>query len=421
MTIQVKVPHLAWYGDTDMDLTFPDPWHVQVLNMNGRKAVPLTPQAFEAAFEHPIGAPRIRDLAKGKRDVAIVFDDITRPTRVDQIAGYVLEELQKAGIPDGHIRFIVALGAHGAHSLIDFRKKLGHDILARFPVFNHNPYECCQYLGETSRGTPVEINAEFMKCDVKIGIGLIVPHVSYGYGGGGKIVLPGLASMNSMWHNHCRVGGRSAPTENHPLGKLNPTVGLAKHHGNVLRLDMEEATRMSGLDIKIDAIVNYQRQTVALFAGDPIAAHRVGVRYAQRHYATPRGGDADIVMVNAFSKANEGHVAIVGCAGLLKETGGDMVCIINAPDGQIPHYLLRSGGKFVGGRLWGRKDSFPPRVNRLFLVSEHPDWAGWEWFGPVNDIQWYKTWQETCEVLMRDHGAGTRVAVVPDGTIQYFV
>ncbi|MFO7984234.1 MAG: lactate racemase domain-containing protein [Desulfatiglandaceae bacterium] len=191
MTIQVKVPHLAWYGDTDMDLTFPDPWHVQVLNMNGRKAVPLTPQAFEAAFEHPIGAPRIRDLAKGKRDVAIVFDDITRPTRVDQIAGYVLEELQKAGIPDGHIRFIVALGAHGAHSLIDFRKKLGHDILARFPVFNHNPYECCQYLGKTSRGTPVEINAEFMKCDMKIGIGLIVPHVSYGYGGGGKIVLPG--------------------------------------------------------------------------------------------------------------------------------------------------------------------------------------------------------------------------------------
>jgi len=421
MNAFLRIPHMAWYGDTPMDLTFPESWQVQVLNMYGKDTPPLTPQGLQNALKHPIGSPRIRDLAKGKKEAAVVFDDITRPTRVDQIAPYVLEELHSAGIPDDHIRFVAALGAHGAHSLTDFRKKLGDAILSRFPIFNHNPYEGCEYVGETSRGTPVEINAEFMKCDVKIGIGLIVPHVSYGYGGGGKIVLPGLASMNSMWHNHYKVGGRSAPTPDHPLGKLNPHVGLAQYEGNVLRLDMEEAVRMAGLDFKIDAIVNTRRQTVALFAGDPIAAHKEGVGYAQRHYATPRKGDADLVIVNAFSKASEGHVAMVGCAPLLKEPGGDMVCIIGAPGGQIPHYLLRSGGKFIGGRLWGRKERFPPRVNRLFVVSEHPDWAGWEWFGPVDRIHWHKTWPETCEALAPDHGDGTRVTVIPDGTIQYFV
>lgn len=421
MTRRITLPHMAWYGDTEMEVMFPDSWEVQVLDMNGKDRIPLTRETLEAAFETPIGTPRIRELAKGKNEVVIAFDDITRPTKVAPIAACVLSELKAAGIPDDHIRFIAALGAHGAHALSDFRKKLGEDILNRFPVFNHNPYECCEYLGRTSRGTPVEINAEFMKCDLKIGIGLIVPHVSYGYGGGGKIVLPGLASIDSMWHNHYKVGGRSAPTRDHPLGRLNPDVGLAKYHNNVLRLDMEEATRMSGLDIKIDAIVNYRRDTVALFVGDPIAAHRQGVGYARRHYATPRGEAADIVLVNAFSKANEGHVAIIGCAPLLKEAGGDMVCLIGAPAGQIPHYLLRSGGKFVGGRLWGKKECFPPRVKRLFLVSEHPDWAGWEWFGPVDQIHWHKTWQQTCAVLAREHGAGVRIAVVPDGTIQYFV
>jgi len=421
MTIHVNLPHMAWYGDSDIALLFPSDWDVRVCHMEGKDAPPLTHKGFQAAFDRPIGSSRLRDLARGKQEVVIAFDDLSRPTRVGQIAEYALSELNAAGIVDDQIRFIVALGAHGAHSLEDFRKKLGEDILSRFPVYNHNPYECCDYLGKTSRGTPVEINSEFMRCDLKIGIGAIVPHVSYGYGGGGKIVLPGLASIESMWHNHYKVGGRSAPTKDHPLGRLDPTVGLAKTEGNVLRLDMEEATRMSGLDIKIDAVVNYRRETVALFVGDPLAAHEAGVQYAKAHYATPAEKDADLVIANVYSKANEGHVAIILCAKLLKKSGGDMVAVIGAPAGQIPHYLLRSGGKFFGGRLWGKKDRFPPGVNRLFLISEYPDLAGWEWFGPVDRIHWHRSWGKTLGALHRTHGPGTRVSVVPDGTIQYFV
>ncbi|MDZ7697851.1 MAG: lactate racemase domain-containing protein [Deltaproteobacteria bacterium] len=421
MKTSVKLPYMAWYGDAELELAFPDQWQVEVCHMAGKDVPPLTAEGFEEAFERPIDSLRIRDLARGRREVVIAFDDMSRPTRVGPIAAFVLEELDAAGVSDDRIRFIVALGAHGAHSLEDFRNKLGEDILRRFPVFNHNPYECCTSLGETSRGTPVEINAEFMKCDLKIGIGLIVPHVSYGYGGGGKIVLPGLASIKSMWHNHYMVGGRSAPTRAHPLGKLNPTVGLAKYEGNVLRLDMEEATRMAGLDIKIDAVVNAHRETVALFVGDPMTAHEAGVQYAKTHYATPARKDADVVIANVYSKANEGHVAIIPCAELLKPTGGDMVAVLGAPGGQIPHYLLRSGGKFVGGRLWGKKTAFPPGVHRLFLLSEHPDLAGWEWFGPVDQIQWSTSWEQTLEGLQKTHGDGTQVAVVPDGTIQYFV
>jgi hypothetical protein len=319
------------------------------------------------------------------------------------------------------VRFIASLGAHGAHSLVEFEKKLGTEILERFAVYNHNPYECCKHLGTTSRGTPVEINAEFMMCDLKIGIGSIIPHVSYGFGGGGKIILPGLASMNAIWHNHARVGGRGAPDKDNPLGKLNPTVGLGKYEGNVMRLDMEEATRMAGLDVKIDALVNYRRETVALFVGDPILEHAEWVKRAREHYFTEKVSDADVVVANAYGKGNEGHIATFLGARMLKreDGGGDLVCIVGAPGGQITHYLARSGGKFVGGRVWGRRDHFPPGVGRFFLVCEHADRAGWEWFGPPGQMTWMRTWEETREVLARDHGPGTKVAVIPDATIQY--
>jgi nickel-dependent lactate racemase len=420
-TRSVKIFDMEWFGDNEIELNFPEDWDVHVCHMKGKDAPPLNDEGFHKAFGNPIGTRKICELAQGKKEVAIAFDDMSRPTRVGQIARYVIEELEAAGIPDTSIRFIVALGAHGAHSLIDFRKKLGEEITNRFPIYNHNPYEGCIYLGKTSRGTPVEINEEFMQCDFKIGIGAIIPHVSYGFSGGGKIVLPGLASIEAIWHNHCVVGGRSAPTKEHPLGKLNETVGLGRYESNILRLDMEEATHMAGLDVKIDAIVNYQRETVALYVGDPTEEHQVGVNMAKKHYWTEHVEDMDIVVTNAYSKANEAFIATLLASRMLNKKGGDVVAIVGAPAGQIPHYLTRSGGKFVGGRIWGKRESFPPSVKTLLIISEYADWAGWEWFGPVEHIVWMKSWRDALSMLRKHYTKSAKVAIIPDGTIQYIL
>ena len=230
---------------------------------------------MEKAFLNPIGSKPISELAKGKKEVVILFDDLARPTPVFEIVPFVLRELEKAGISDQQIRFIAALGAHGAHTANDFRKKLGEEVLDRFPVYNHHPFDFCTYLGKTSRGTPVSINKEVMACDLKIGIGSIVPHAFSGFGGGGKILLPGVAHIDSIAYNHG------------PLVKNHPgSVGLGKIEGNVPRLDIEEATRMAGLDVKIDALVNLRGEITGLFVGDPILEHREGTRLAKEIYAT---------------------------------------------------------------------------------------------------------------------------------------
>ncbi len=112
-----------------------------------------------------------------------------------EIVPYVLEELAAAGVDDENIQFICALGTHGAHTAIEFGMKLGKDVIARYNVYNHNPYENCVSLGKTSRGTPLSINTEFMQADLRIAIGSIIPHPTAGYGGGGKIILPGISSI----------------------------------------------------------------------------------------------------------------------------------------------------------------------------------------------------------------------------------
>lgn len=376
--------------------------------MRGHHNPSLTQEEFRHAFNHPIGSAPIREVAQGRKEVALLFDDMSRPTRVAQLLPYILRELEMAGIPEDGIRFIAATGAHGAMNGVDFRKKLGIDVLERFPIYNHNPYENCTFLGKTGRGTPVSVNTEIMNCDFKIGIGLIVPHPITGFSGGGKIILPGVAAIDSIEALH--VLARSEHT----------ATGLAKFDGNPARLDVEEAVRMSGLDFKVDVLINGKGETTGLFAGDPIAAHHEGVNKAKEVYATDRVGGANVVVANVYAKVNEAWLALAAGSQLLDDAGGDLVVIANSPEGQITHYLLRSFGKSVGGRLWHPRSRLPRKVKRLIIMAPYRDRTAADVLGPQEAIIWAKTWDEVIEQIRAGHNGDVRIAVIPDATIQYF-
>ena len=121
----IKLPQLAWHGTRALELPLPDGWQVEVCHMAGYRRPALRPDKIRAAINSPLGSPPIRELARGKKEVVIIFDDMSRVTRVAEIVPSVLEELAAAGIADSQVRFIAALGTHGAMNRLDFVKKLG--------------------------------------------------------------------------------------------------------------------------------------------------------------------------------------------------------------------------------------------------------------------------------------------------------
>ena len=128
MSQTLRLPQLAWHGTKELALPLPDDWQVEMGYMAGYNRPALSSdQIREAVTDNLIGIPPIRELARGKKEVVIIFDDMTRVTRVAEIVPFVLKELAAAGIPDSHIRFIAALGCHGAMNRLDFVKKLGEE------------------------------------------------------------------------------------------------------------------------------------------------------------------------------------------------------------------------------------------------------------------------------------------------------
>jgi nickel-dependent lactate racemase len=409
----VKVPQLAWWGDIEAELSFPKNWEVTVCHMQGHEAPKLSPKGFRKAFANPIGCKPIRELAKGKKNVVILFDDMSRPTKAAEIVPFILEDLAIAGVGDEKIQFICALGTHGPLTAYDFAKKLGEDIIGRFNVYNHNIYENCTHIGTTSRGTPVSLNTEFVNADLKIGIGALLPHINVGFGGGGKIILPGIASIETITHNHGPVRDRAKETG------INSNSGFGRNEYNAQLFDIEEACRMSGLDVKIDAIVNIKRDTTALFVGEPIAQYYEGIQLAKKHYFSPNPNSPDVVVANCNAKVNETVVGTALAESLLPESGGTIVMITNNPSGEVCHYLRRSFGNHIGGRLW-KESSLSPKVKKFILLMPYKNKVSIDWFAPPESITWAKNWDEVMTILKNDYPDGAKVAVIPDATIQYF-
>ncbi|MGQ9544005.1 MAG: lactate racemase domain-containing protein [Candidatus Bathyarchaeia archaeon] len=402
--MKLKVPTLAWFGQKDLELEFPDGWRVIFLPMNGYEKPRVSGDMVRKALREPLGTKPLAKLAEGKGDIAIVVDDMTRPTRAYQILPYLMGELKAAGVSDDHVRFIMGGGLHGAWYRYDFAKKIGEENVEKYPVYNHNPFANCERVGVTSRGTTVEVNAEYNSCDLKIGIGSVLPHPMTGYGGGAKIILPGISSFDTVYHNHVTVHKQNPP--------LDSLWGFVK--GNVTRSDIDEAGRIAGMDMKIDVLVNGVGDSVDVYAGDLQEAFIGAVARAKHHYSTPNFPEVDVIVANTYAKANEAALAVSNWKHRLSRDGV-MVLITQAPEGQTTHYLV---GKF-GKRQYAPGGSLTPEINfkKLIIFSEYktPD--------PIlpiaeSKVVWVKTWREALEEVELNFNYKPKVAVLPNAEIQ---
>jgi hypothetical protein len=52
------------------------------------------------AIQNPIASPRLKDLARGKKDAAVIVNDITRPYPGGLIVEEIARELAQAGLAD---------------------------------------------------------------------------------------------------------------------------------------------------------------------------------------------------------------------------------------------------------------------------------------------------------------------------------
>src|ERR1035437_4567603 len=149
-------------------LDFPANWDIHVMEMAGHNLPALTPEQIADQCSHPIGAQSLRELAGGKKTVAISFDDLTRTTPAYAVTPWLVAELAQAGIDERNILFIGSFGTHRAMTQGEVERKLGARIAKSYAWVNHDVFDNVKEAGTTTRGNKVLLNQTFLAADLKI-------------------------------------------------------------------------------------------------------------------------------------------------------------------------------------------------------------------------------------------------------------
>ncbi|GIV65489.1 MAG: nickel-dependent lactate racemase [Chloroflexota bacterium] len=324
MTGQYSLP----WGSEMLTFDLPPQWEVLGSFSPDGDLPPVDPTEEAArSLQQPLGSARLGELAKNKRHIALVIDDGSRPTPVARILPAVIEELTAAGIDLANIRVLPALGVHRPMSWDEVNTRLGSGYLEQMKLVQHecdNPAELA-YLGTTQRGTPVKVNRHLVEADLIISIGCIEPHIIASFGGGYKNLIPGLASRETIAHNHalnCR------PDTFNMVGQ--------PIEQNPMRLDLEEAARMIKVPVFIiNAVLNSQLQTIRIVCGDPVAAHRQGAQISAAIYGVPIPSRAEVVITASYPMDQDLRQGVKALANTIRalQPGGVMITSVRAEEG----------------------------------------------------------------------------------------
>lgn len=318
---------LPW-GKEEMQLSLPEDWHIAgTLEPASLPSVKDVADEIYRSLQSPISCPRLRDLARPGMKVALVIDDISRPTPVPLICPAVLDELEQAGIGRESITVITALGVHRSMREEEVAQRVGGSLQPGLRWQNHDcdDLERLVFLGTTRRGTPVLFNRTVAQADLIVSIGCIEPHIIASFGGGYKNLLPGVTGRETIAHNH---------TLNCTPDTFN-MVGQPIER-NPMRLDLEEGAQMLKQPVFIvNAVLDSALRIVRIVSGDPIAAHREGVETSARLYGVPVPAPADLVITDSHPMDQDLRQGVKSLANTIRAVrpGGVQITLVRADEG----------------------------------------------------------------------------------------
>ena len=271
------------FGASVQTVEVPDKNLIGVLHAN-EVPVGLTGEAeMRRALQEPIGSPRLKEIVHPGETVAIITSDVTRPMPTYKVMPALLDELYAAGVQPEDITLVFGLGSHRKQTEAEHRKLAGERAFAEIRCIDSDAEDCVSY-GTTSRGTPVDIFRVVAEADRRICLGNIEYHYFAGYSGGAKAIMPGVSTRAAIQANHSRM--------------VLPEAKAGALESNPLRMDIEEAGAMVGIDFIVNVVLSEHKEILRAVAGDPVAAHRAGCAFLDTLYRKELDAPADIVLVS---------------------------------------------------------------------------------------------------------------------------
>ena len=372
------------------------------------------------ALAHPIGTPRLRELARGKQKVVLVTSDHTRAVPSKLTLPILLEEI-RAGNPDADITILIATGLHRPTTEEEQRRMFGDAIVDQEKIVVNKAFEDEDFerVCELPSGAELWVNKLALHCDLLVTEGFIEPHFFAGFSGGRKSILPGICNAVTVNENHSYKA----------IASPYAATGVLEH--NPIHEDMVFAARAVNVQFIMNVALNAEKKVIAAFAGDLEQAHLRGVEFV-RGLAQCPSVTGDIVVTSnggypldqnlyqspkavatAEACCRDGGVIIM-CASCCDGMGGTHFekLIVRGTVDEIDAYLSKIPPKETIPEMWcAQIFSRILKKHRIILVTNYLDH---EMVRKANMIP-ASSPDEALEMAYGMMGRDAEVVVIPDG------
>ncbi|MCB4203972.1 nickel-dependent lactate racemase [Deferribacterales bacterium Es71-Z0220] len=305
-------------------------------------------------------------IAQAKR-ILIILPDVTRKSGAEIFLDEIIKKIEEN---KKDFSIIFAIGTHRQLTEDEQKSILTEELYNKYrhKILKHDceDMELFEYYGKTKNNTPILINRAYLEHDTIIPIASVSYHYFAGFGGGRKMIVPGIAAKKTIMANHSLVLDPANKTKH----KYAITGNLKQNpiHDDLVYCLM--VARRGKTFFLINTILNEASEVVYVSGGDLFMSHITATEKLKE--------------LTSIKISKKYDAAIISCGGFPKD--------INLVQAQKS---LDRGCKIV-------KDG-----GKIIFFAKCQDGYGNKYFEEFFDI---KSSEEMFDILLRDYQINRQTA-----------
>jgi len=277
------------YGKNGLKVPLDSNWNVNIIKPKYQEPIKDPINEIRKAIRNPINSLSLKEIIQKKNKLnrlCIVISDATRPVPSNIILEALIKELNDYGIEDDKINILIATGLHRKTRTEEKERILGKNLIGHYKVIDHiaTDNDTLVNLGNISHNIPLIINKFYYESDLKILTGYVEPHFFFGFSGGRKSIVPGIAGEETILKNHSAKNIHSQFAR-FGIYKENPM------HKNSMKISDQV-----GVDYMVNVCINEEHKITKIAAGDYIVGHEKLVEYQLKNVFEQINEPYDIVI-----------------------------------------------------------------------------------------------------------------------------
>jgi lactate racemase len=388
------------YGQTEIPVRIPDGNFYRIVEPIKPSTNKTIATLIENSLDNPVGEVHLKDIVKPGAQAGIIIDPIV-PLEARREATKTLSTR------------LSALGVTSTKLFV--RKRMSFATSAEEDLRHLDPHQnSFTEIGKTTMGTAVDLDPELLTCEVKVTVGLAMPHFANGFTGGPEAVIPSGSSIRSITKNRSLLT-KGFPTPLNP--RENPTLS-----------DSLEACRLAGPIYSVSFLPDGWGGVAEALSGELEPVFNESVAHYVQLHSSRLERKLDIVVVSAGNLLGMDlyHAVrvVVNVLGALKR-GGTVILVAECSKGIGDSVFLDYARRFPERKdlatelryrfkLGGHVNLYLKETLekcRVQLVSVLPELFVRDTF----DLKPSQTASEAVQKAIRLEGKESKILVVPRG------